>query len=201
MNGIPELLKDQKFARSAKEKIGTNRGNMSQKHLKLNNTRVKANAHYTCQECGSTELIQAHHRIPKDDSTLICLCAECHSNKHPDIPKALFFTRLTQPYWSNKSASSLAKENNLHPRTIIRRAKKLGLLNIGILTPESEMMIINFKKIIRPTQKQKFKYTTMRVTKGTQNKLRQLFMDFNDSYDNVLGRLLDQNEKIKSLAG
>jgi hypothetical protein len=25
--------------------------------------RVKANARYTCQECGSTELIQAHHEI------------------------------------------------------------------------------------------------------------------------------------------
>lgn len=35
--------------------------------------RIKANAKYICQECGSTELIQAHHRIPGDDSSLVVL--------------------------------------------------------------------------------------------------------------------------------
>lgn len=32
--------------------------------------KVKTKAHYTCQECGSTEFIQAHHQIPKDDDSL-----------------------------------------------------------------------------------------------------------------------------------
>ena len=72
--------------------------------------RVKSNANYICQECGSTELIQAHHQVPGDDSSLVVLCAECHSQKHPNLPKALFFSNNHQPYWHNKSASSLADE-------------------------------------------------------------------------------------------
>ena len=103
---------------------------------------VKANAHYTCQECGSTELIQAHHEIPGDDDSLIPLCAECHSNKHPDVPKALFFSTNQQPYWHNKSASSLAKELGAHPRTITRAAKRLGILP-GELSQWDEELIRN----------------------------------------------------------
>jgi len=38
--------------------------------------KAKSNAHYRCQECGSTELIQTHHEIPGDDNSLIALCAE-----------------------------------------------------------------------------------------------------------------------------
>ena len=90
--------------------------------------KVKANAHYTCQECSSTELIQAHHKIPGDDDSLVVLCAECHSRKHPDLPKALFFNKGIQPYWHNKSAGSLARELKVHPRTIIRAARKFGIL-------------------------------------------------------------------------
>ena len=90
--------------------------------------KVKANAHYTCQECGATELIQAHHQIPGDDNSLIVLCAECHSKKHPDLPKALFFNKRNQPYWHNKSASSIARELGVHPRTVIRAAKRLEVL-------------------------------------------------------------------------
>jgi len=106
----------------------------------LSNYRVKANAHYICQECGSTEMIQAHHQIPKDDSTLICLCAECHSKRHPDIPRALFFNKNTQPYWENKSASTIAKEVGLNPRTICRRAKRLGISK-GILSEADEILL------------------------------------------------------------
>lgn len=91
-------------------------------------TKAKANSRYTCRECGSTELVQAHHEIPGDDNSLIILCAECHSKRHPDLPKALFFNQGVQPYWHNKSASSLAKELRVHPRTIIRAAKNLDIL-------------------------------------------------------------------------
>lgn len=103
---------------------------------------VKSNAHYTCIECGSTELIQAHdptrrHIDPKDGQ---CLCAEHHSRKHPDIPKALFFAYNRQPYWENKSASTIAREHGLSPRTIWRRAKLLGISK-GILSDEDEKRI------------------------------------------------------------
>jgi len=105
-------------------------------------TIAKSNAHYTCIECGATELISAHHKVPGDDSTLVCLCAECHSKKHPDVPKLLFFCGRVQPYWSNKSASTLAKANGVHPRTIIRIAHRLNIPK-GTLTANDEKRILN----------------------------------------------------------
>lgn len=102
--------------------------------------QIKSNANYTCRQCGSTELVQAHHQIPGDDSTLIALCAECHSQKHPDIPKALFFSVNHQPYWHNKSASSIARELQVHSRTIVRAARRLGIPP-GLLTDEGEQLI------------------------------------------------------------
>jgi len=102
--------------------------------------RAKANAHHTCQECGSTELIQAHHEIPGDDNSLIALCAECHSKRHPDVPKALFFSTNIQPYWHNKSASSLAKELSVCSRTVIRAARKFKV-NQGRLSDGEETLI------------------------------------------------------------
>jgi excisionase family DNA binding protein len=95
--------------------------------------RVKANAHYTCQECGSTEYNQAHHPIPEDDNILEPLCAECHSRKHPNLAKALFFSVRTQPYWHNISASSLGHKLGVSSRTIIRIAKRLEIPQ-GFLT-------------------------------------------------------------------
>jgi hypothetical protein len=85
-------------------------------------------------------MIQAHHVIPGDDSSLVPLCAECHSLKHPDLPRALFFSKRLQPYWYNKSAASLAKEINVHPRTVIRAATRLGILK-GELSVEDEARI------------------------------------------------------------
>lgn len=104
--------------------------------------RVKANAHYTCQECGSTELIHAHHEIPGDDTTLIALCAECHSKRHSDLPRGLFLSRDTKPYWRNKSATSLARELGVHPGRIKRTAKRLEIL-YGELSPLDEELIEN----------------------------------------------------------
>lgn len=109
----------------------------------LASVRVKANAKYICQECGSTELIQAHHETPGDDNTLAVLCADCHSRKHPDIPRALLFNKRLQPYWHNKSASSLAKELGVHPRTIIRAAQRLEILPGDNLSPWDEELIRN----------------------------------------------------------
>ncbi len=110
--------------------------------------RVKAKFDYTCQECGSTELIQAHHQIRGDDSSLISLCAEHHSQKHPDVPKALFFNKNHQPYWHNISASSIAHQIGVHPRTIIRRARKF-LIGKGSLSHTDKEKIINAYNINR----------------------------------------------------
>jgi len=80
--------------------------------------------------------------MPGDDNSLIALCAECHSKKHPDLPKALFFNKVIQPYWRNKSASSLAKELGVHSRTVIRRAKKLQIAP-GNLSRWDELLLKN----------------------------------------------------------
>jgi len=48
---------------------------------------------YTCQECGSTEDLVAHHIIPiSEDYTQsadydngVCLCQNCHKKKHSEI--------------------------------------------------------------------------------------------------------------------
>ena len=113
--------------------------------------RAKVNARYTCQECGSTELIQTHHQIPGDDSTIVVLCGECHSKKHPEVPKALFLSVIRQHYWHNKSAASLGRELGVHPRTIIRAAQRLEILP-GELSPWGEELIKNNipKLILKP---------------------------------------------------
>ena len=88
-------------------------------------------------------MTQAHHKIPGEDSSLVALCAECHSKKHPDLPKSLFFkSKSLQPYWHNKSASSLAKELGIHPRTVIRAARRLEI-SPGELSPWDEELIRN----------------------------------------------------------
>ena len=102
--------------------------------------KIKSNANYTCQECGATEFIQAHHEIPGDDDSLIVLCGECHSRKHPKIARALFFSKSSQPYWHNKAASTLAKELGVHSRTIIRAAKRLEIMP-GELSSKDEQAI------------------------------------------------------------
>lgn len=105
--------------------------------LRAANIRIKSNSHYTCQECGSIEQIQAHHQIPHDDNSLIVLCASCHSKKHPNVPLGLFFSNTIQPYWQNISAASLARQCYVNSRTICRRAKALHIEK-GILSKIDE---------------------------------------------------------------
>lgn len=95
--------------------------------INIASLKVKSNARWVCQECGSTEFIQGHHQMPKDDSTIIALCADCHSKKHPNVPRGLFFVKNHQPYWENISASSLAQSIGVHPRTVIRVVRKLDI--------------------------------------------------------------------------
>ena len=114
-----------------------------QREVVMNTANIiaKINSNYICSKCGSTERAQAHHRVPKEDDTLIILCAECHSLEHPDIPKALFFCNNNQPYWNNKSASSIARELGIHSRTVIRAARILNLSR-GELSPWDEQLLV-----------------------------------------------------------
>ena len=115
---------------------------MTTRQIGISATRAKSNAHYQCQNCGSTEMIQAHHVIPKNDDTIIVLCGKCHSEWHTNMPKGLFLNKRLQPYWNNKSASSLAKELKVHPRTIIRISRKPNI-QPGKLSKIDKILIIS----------------------------------------------------------
>ena len=95
----------------------------------MNNGQIaKVRANYTCEECGSTEYVQAHHIVPqRDDSPLVCLCAKCHSEKHPDVPIGLFFNEKQQPTCPNISTNSLSGKLDCHNRIVIRHARKLRI--------------------------------------------------------------------------
>jgi len=132
---------------------------------------AKNAANWCCQKCGSTQFIQAHHRIAGDDNSLIILCGECHSKEHQNIPKDFFLTKHIQPYWHNKSASSIARDMGVHYATIIRRAKKLhippGYINTKQLElleyPKIKLPQIPGFKIIRPYHRDNGGYPVLHI--------------------------------------
>jgi predicted RNA-binding Zn-ribbon protein involved in translation (DUF1610 family) len=128
------------------------------------NIIIKILAKYTCQKCGSKNNLQAHHQILKDDNSLICLCGECHSKQHPNLPKGLFNSKYTQPYWWNISASSFASKIGISSQTVIKRAKKLNIQsNKNISEKEMEdiknYLQISYQKTIIRRNSQQFKHT------------------------------------------
>lgn len=156
--------------------------------------KIKANSKYICQQCGGTENIQAHHEIPGDDSSLICLCAECHSQRHPNMPKALFFNKRLQPYWHNKSASALAREWGIHPQTIIRAAKKLGIQSGELSSWDEQLILLNIPKLQYKKPKKRKYYQTieernrkiLKLWRGGEGWLiRQIAKKFNMSWGAV----------------
>ncbi len=161
--------------------------------------KTKANAKYTCQECGSTELIQAHHEIRGDDNSLIALCALCHCHRHPDLPRALFFNKRSQPYWWSKSAASLAKALGICSRTVIRAARKLNILP-GELTAYNEELIRNNIPKLQPKQKDKalpkfhprvrIPSTTIQLHRKTKNRLDELGSK-GDTYEDIIVHLIE----------
>ena len=119
--------------------------------MSLSVTQLKSNAKYTCQECGSTELIQAHHEVLGDDDSLVILCAGHHSKRHPNVPKQLFFAKKNQHYWHNTSAASLARTWKISSRTVMRAARRLGI-HSGELSPADEKLIkVNIPKLAEST--------------------------------------------------
>lgn len=146
--------------------------------------RVKSNAKYVCLECGATELIQAHHETPGDDSRLVALCASCHSRRHLNLAKSLFFNKTHQPYWYNKSAASLAKELGVSSRTIIRAARQLNIPR-GELKPWDEELIKKDIPKLNP-KPIKISRTTLLLPRRAASYLGITIQDFNS-----LCRLID----------
>lgn len=96
--------------------------------------RVRERDKWTCQECGSAEYPQAHHIEPYNGNNNnlengVTLCVYCHANKHPEVPRELFISNVIKAEKEGHiSAGKFAKELNIHPRTIVRKAIKLGIL-------------------------------------------------------------------------
>lgn len=160
---------------------------------------VKGNANYRCQICGSIELVQAHdptykHLNPKDG---IALCAEHHSQQHPDIPRNLFFNKRMQPYWDNISASSLAKRMNVHPRTIIRCAKKINIPTGTISQNDIERLtsIIKSRQSSVTGQKTPF---TIRMPSQLWKRLNALATKHSLSTGSWIVRTLDRESKPRN---
>lgn len=103
-----------------------------------NAIKVKAKHDFTCAHCTSTENIQAHDPSSEHEDWRagIALCPDCHSKEHPDVPRQLFLISAYQPTWPNISARALAKEIGCHSRTVIRRAKNLGIPSGEALSDE-----------------------------------------------------------------
>ncbi len=136
---------------------------------------VKANAGFECQECGSNELVSSHHQAPSDDSTQICLCASCHADKHLEVPRALFFSNNGHWYWFNKPAAQLAREVGVCSRTIVRVAKKLGIVP-GELSPMDEALLVGNLNISKRL-KNKVYLETLRKTRVDKRLARQSLLD------------------------
>jgi len=97
---------------------------------------VKSRDNWTCQKCGSTEYVQAHHISPVANYPLfknllengITLCVYCHADIHPEIPRGLFLSKVIQTKKEGKiPAGKLAKELGVQSQTIVSRAKKFGI--------------------------------------------------------------------------
>lgn len=119
-------------------------------YSKFGAIKVKARANYQCQACGSDNMVQAH--APggnhSDWRTGVCLCAHCHSQEHPTVPRNLFFTAKQQPYWTNISARAIAEELKCHNRTVIRAARDLGIAQGTSLSARNKERLT--KRITKP---------------------------------------------------
>lgn len=133
---------------------------MPKDKLKQHNFRniVRSRDKWVCQKCGSVEYVQAHHIDPVKDYPLfanlpdngITLCVYCHADAHPEVPRGLFIANVIKAEKEGCiSAGKLAKELDVNPRTIVRRAVKLGILKPmqkWMFTEEEAKLIRQYKK-------------------------------------------------------
>jgi len=91
-----------------------------------------------CQECGHTDLLQAHHIISRSDGGSdnpengIALCAWHHADKHPELPRGLFFAIACGPRDAQGwTAARVAELIGCHRSSVVRHARKLGIERSG----------------------------------------------------------------------
>lgn len=92
--------------------------------------KVKRRAKFTCEECSSTENVQAHDLKNGDG---ICLCGYCHSKRHPNVSSAFIISKKVKAIWRNVSVASIARRHSVSSFTVVRRAKRLGIPLSGFL--------------------------------------------------------------------
>lgn len=161
-------------------------------YSRIDSIKVKARADYKCQRCGSDEAIQAH--APNGDHTNwrkgIALCGEHHADEHPDVPRSLFLSSEKQPYWHNISARALAIECHCHARTVIRRAKVLGIASNCALSDSDKKRIKSSILNPEPKPKKQSNNTTIQVHRDTLARLSKLAKN-GESYEATIKKLLE----------
>lgn len=113
---------------------------------------VRERDNWTCQKCGSVEYPQAHHIEPGNNNPEngITLCVYCHADEHPEVPRQLFVANAMKAEKEGCiSVGALAKELGVHPRTVVRRARGLGILKTmqkWVFTTEEAELLCGYER-------------------------------------------------------
>lgn len=137
-------------------------------YSRIDSIKVKARADYRCQICGSDFAVQAHapNRDHNDWHNGVALCANCHADQHPDVPRGMFVAKQHQPYWHNISARELARRFGCHSRTVIRQAKKLNIpMNIELPDSDIERLRLSIRHTFRSYHKPDVKDIALKCPK------------------------------------
>ena len=155
---------------------------------------VRSRDNWMCQKCGRIEYLQAHHfDAPKDYPLFanlpdngITLCVYCHADAHPEVPRNLFIANVIKAEKEGCiSAGKLAKELNVNPRTIVRRAVRLDILKpmqkwmfteeeAELLRQHSQAKKKKVKKIKKVEEKTRKIYRTVTLDLEDDRKLIEL---------------------------
>lgn len=78
--------------------------------------KTKFEAKYTCQDCGiKSDKLEAHHQIPGNDNSLICLCKGCHVKRHHGTYTPTDASSKINPdIWRKMKASAISQNLKIH---------------------------------------------------------------------------------------
>jgi len=166
-----------------------------------------------CQHCGGAELLQAHHKEHRanggsdDPSNGVALCAGCHADEHPDLPRDLFFIKAFGPTnGKGWPATYVAGLLHCHPRSVVRHARKAGIKREGHYWTftEDDLAILGKKlpksKDIKP-KCQRLKgqlYTTTKFSRETKPLLHLLAALTGETMSQVVDRLVREELKRRN---
>lgn len=190
---------------------------------------VRERDNWTCQKCASVEYPQAHHVSPVKNHPLfqylpdngITLCVYCHADAHPEMPRNLFIANAMKAKRDGHiSAGKLAKELSVHPRTIVRRAVKLGILKPmqqWTFTEVEAEQLRETKKVIKKRAKstrrkakkpkkttKKLHQTSLQLTIGQVEALKEIAYQQKRSMSEIareiIAKYIDEEQSNEKLA-